>query len=671
LFVLLAADAAMQPYEMDWRAQGPYAVDLTYLNEAPAGKHGFVGVADGHLVDGRGRRLRIWGVNTTGAANLPSREDAPLVAAHLARFGINCVRMHFLDSRAPRGLIDATKPDSRHLDPAMVERLDWFVYQLKQRGIYTNLNLNVGRIFQPGDGVVDAGKLGFAKAITIFDEKLIELQMEFTRQLLTHRNPHTRTEYRNEPAVAIVELLNENSLLEAWVRGRLIGKGMTPGSTDQTWVDTTEHYARLLDRMFGGPRLTPDQFKSADPERFRKEAAFYAGLERSFYERMSRFLKKDLGVRVPVVGTSAHAGAMTPYPLLSSTSVLDIVDTHVYWQHPRYFPDPKTGRRSFDIRNTPMVNEPEKSAVVTLHRSAMAGRPFTVSEVNEPYPNEWAAEMIPTLAVYGSFLNWDGIFWYTFEHAEAKDWTAKIHGHFDLRQDPVKMTQLASGAIMFRRGDAAPARKTIERSYSREQVLDSLRLPASAGPNFTAGMPDGLALVHDARIRGFEKSTPSAFPPVSAPYRSDTGELHWSLHQGRGKVEVNTPRAKAVIGFHGNSEIENPFTALVLVSMDGMPLAQSRRALLTTGARAHFRGTAWNEKRTSLLQWGSPPMEIEPVQGNWAAPELGAAKKVMLQPVDGGGRAFGPVVAAKRSGQTWTLPLGAAVTPWYVVTIER
>jgi hypothetical protein len=495
--------------------------------------------------------------------------------------------------------------------------------------------------------------------------------MEFARQLLTHCNPYTKTEYRNEPAVAIVELLNENSIVEAWVRGRLLGKGMAPGSADQTWVDTTEHYARLLDKMFGGPRLTPDQFRTASAEQFRKEAAFYVEIERRFYERMSTFLKRELGVRVPVVGTSAHAGAITPYPLLSSTSRLDIIDTHVYWQHPRYFPDPKTGRRSFDIRNTPMVNEPEKSAVVTLHRSAMAGRPFTVSEVNEPYPNEWAAELIPTLAAYGSFLNWDGIFWYTFEHSEAKDWTAKVHGHFDLRQDPVKMTQLASGALLFRRGDAAPARRTIERSYSKEQVLDSLRLPASAAPYFTAGMPPGLTLVHDARIGGFEKAVTPEYPAASAPYRSDTDELQWSLNEGRGKIEITTPRARAVIGFHGTPKIENPFAALVLVSMDGKPLAQSRRLLLTTGARALFHGTVWNERRTSLVNWGGPPMEIEPVRGAWMAPEIGAAKRVMLQPVDGGGRAIGPEIAGKRNGRVWSIPLGATVTPWYVVAIER
>jgi hypothetical protein len=40
------------------------------------------------------------------------------------------------------------------------------------------LNLNVAHAFQEGDGVKDAGKLGFAKALTLFDSRMIELEKE-------------------------------------------------------------------------------------------------------------------------------------------------------------------------------------------------------------------------------------------------------------------------------------------------------------------------------------------------------------------------------------------------------------------------------------------------------------------------------------------------------------
>lgn len=151
-----------------------------------------------------GKPFRIWGVNLSFVASLPAREDAPAVAAHLARFGVNCVRVHHLDRRTPRGIIDSRFPDSRHLDPDRLDRLDFFISELKKRGIYVDLNLNVARAFQEADGVKDAASLGFAKAVTYFDPRMIELQKEYAKALLTHRNPYTATEYRNEPAAALV-----------------------------------------------------------------------------------------------------------------------------------------------------------------------------------------------------------------------------------------------------------------------------------------------------------------------------------------------------------------------------------------------------------------------------------------------------------------------------------
>ena len=45
-------------------------------------------------------------------------------ASTLARYGIDCVRLHFLDLDAPRGII-AAGSDSRHFDPQQLDRLDF------------------------------------------------------------------------------------------------------------------------------------------------------------------------------------------------------------------------------------------------------------------------------------------------------------------------------------------------------------------------------------------------------------------------------------------------------------------------------------------------------------------------------------------------------------------
>lgn len=166
------ADDSWPAFVVDWTDGERCAADVSFLLHAPAGEKGPVRIVDGRLVEPDGRRLRIWGVNATAAATTPSKTAAPVLARRLAQYGINCVRFHFLDRRAPDGLIAAGRPDTRALDPDQLDRFDFFVAELKKRGIYTNINLNVGRTYLPGDGVKDHELLGFAKALTHFDPRL-------------------------------------------------------------------------------------------------------------------------------------------------------------------------------------------------------------------------------------------------------------------------------------------------------------------------------------------------------------------------------------------------------------------------------------------------------------------------------------------------------------------
>src|SRR3546814_21165817 len=92
-----------------------------------------------------------------------------------------------------------------------------------------------------------------------------------------------------------------------------------------------------------------------------------------------------------------------------------------------------------------------------LARSATVGKPFTVSEVNHPYPSDYGSEMIPILASYAALQDWDGIFFYTFETTISGQWTTMIGEHFDMTLDPVKMAQMPAGRMIFQRGDGSAA----------------------------------------------------------------------------------------------------------------------------------------------------------------------------------------------------------------------
>ena len=66
--------------------------------------------------------------------------------------------------------------------------------------------------------------------------------------LLAHTNPYTKMRYADDPAVAIVEILNENSLLEFWMRNWF--RGELGGSEPRRQLDLTPHYLALLTREY-------------------------------------------------------------------------------------------------------------------------------------------------------------------------------------------------------------------------------------------------------------------------------------------------------------------------------------------------------------------------------------------------------------------------------------
>ena len=124
----------------------PTPIDLSGLNANPAGTDGYIRAKDGHLVDGRGRRVRFFATNLTATACFPEKDDAPRIAARLRKLGFNLVRLHFMDIDAPNGLF---KGDMKTFDADQVDRLDFLVAELKKAGIYINLNLHVARRY-PG-----------------------------------------------------------------------------------------------------------------------------------------------------------------------------------------------------------------------------------------------------------------------------------------------------------------------------------------------------------------------------------------------------------------------------------------------------------------------------------------------------------------------------------------
>ena len=219
----LPARAQTFPFELPWDDSSLTPTSLADLNPAPLTGAQRIAVKDGHFVDQSGRRVRLLGTNVTSSAAFTRPEDAPAVAARLHKYGFNIVRLHHIDAAWSNPSIfgadhDMGQGPNQKVDADSLELLDNFVAQLKKQGVYTNLNLHVSRTPSPGDGFPDADKLPeLGKVTAYFEPKFIALQKDYARQILDHLNPHTGLRWADDPAIAVVEINNEDTLIgHAW-----------------------------------------------------------------------------------------------------------------------------------------------------------------------------------------------------------------------------------------------------------------------------------------------------------------------------------------------------------------------------------------------------------------------------------------------------------------------
>ena len=223
---------------------------MDYPGEDPAhvvdARGHFYAANDGHFYfPGTGKRAKFFGTNFMVNTIFPPNSDAPQqageysgivppdaadqLATRLARMGVNVVRLHFIDGgyARPVSIWDPSYPnDTRHFDPLQVKRLDYLIFALKRQGIYCDINLHAGRQFRSQDGVKDYNLFpdtSFNKPATQFDPAMIRLQQEYAAQLLTHVNPYTHLRLADDPAIAFVEISNEDSMLYSFANDQLAG----------------------------------------------------------------------------------------------------------------------------------------------------------------------------------------------------------------------------------------------------------------------------------------------------------------------------------------------------------------------------------------------------------------------------------------------------------------
>ncbi|MBL8994733.1 MAG: hypothetical protein JNM63_15410, partial [Spirochaetia bacterium] len=162
-------------------------LDLSFLLDAPAGKHGFLQSKGGKFVFADGTPGRFMAVNIHSANGLmPSHDEAERVAKTLSRYGINLVRLHLMEGvLSDRNAADRQTPAGEDT----WDRFDYLVKSLKDRGIYVELDSILGlsgRSFSEADGFEGAKDYAPHRAWAVYHPRLRELGKNWAKIVLTH-----------------------------------------------------------------------------------------------------------------------------------------------------------------------------------------------------------------------------------------------------------------------------------------------------------------------------------------------------------------------------------------------------------------------------------------------------------------------------------------------------
>ena len=223
LIVLLAASCAAAEYNPIDTTPAPVKggiLDLSYLNNSPAGAHGRVisdAAGDLYYENQPGKTVRFHGGNLGFDLPFPAKEDASTIADRLSMMGYNAVRLHSYDSMpgfSPRSFFVIAN-GAIGLDAEYADRFDYFVSELKSRGIHVVMDLFVGLPLEKIPAVepyITHGGRSSRKFAICFTEEGFAVWKEMATLFLTHTNPYTGLAPKDDPVYLSISPVNEDTL---------------------------------------------------------------------------------------------------------------------------------------------------------------------------------------------------------------------------------------------------------------------------------------------------------------------------------------------------------------------------------------------------------------------------------------------------------------------------
>jgi hypothetical protein len=698
-------------------------LDLRSLNENVAGEKGFVRLSpDGNdFLLGDGTPVRFW---ATGS-DFDQAGGADKLDEHfrfLAKLGVNMVRFAAFPGVTEEG---AKITD---INDAAVDKAQRMVAAARKQGIYTFLTTYWALTVPPESwGIEGLPKGAAAWGLLFFDPKMQEGYKAWMRAILTRPNPYTGMPLSQDPAVAVIQAQNEDSLLFHTFSGLPEGPRQRLCTQYGGWLK--EKYGSLAKALaaWQGTTHPKDDFAAGQAgmyaiwefnspygdnpgpgkgRRMADQLNFLSWIEHKFYADMEAFFRDELGCRQLVNACNWRSGD----PVLMEDLERWIYTANEVVALNRYtgviHTGPNNGYRidpGHYFQDVPVVTNPN-----TFPGAAKQplGHPFILTEAAWVNPTRYTAEGPFLLAAYNSLTGldasvWSGVTATTWMLDPRRSFWPVVPGEAGYAVHkwdsafPEVYGMYPANALAFRKGYVAQAREPVVYEERAMEDMWARKVPIIAeegkfDPNrdegaFAPQSPvkqevDRLAfLVGPVVVKFGGRSANNRVIDLS-PYidksacivRSVTGEI--ALDYKVGVCTLNAPRYQGAAGFlkAGGGRFDladvsiatgNEYAAVSVVSLDGAPLAQSRRVLVQIGTVARLTGFVVQPETFKagdrgidgykIVATGKPPWRIANTEVTLTISNPNLSKAVLLDEAGYAARD----VAASRGGAALTVKL--------------
>ncbi|MFW6303245.1 MAG: hypothetical protein ACOC2L_01370 [Candidatus Sumerlaeota bacterium] len=644
-------------------------LDLSRFNEEVAGSKGKIVARDDKLVfEKTGEPVRFWGVTATSNVWKMSPERMDYLARRLAKMGVNMVRLHV----AP---YYETEPGP------LTDGVHRFTAALRKEGIYYGVNwwCLAGARVQEGWDIegLKAGDRPFS--LHLFYEPLRDVYKQIGKTLLETVNPYTGMRLGDDPALAYVELIDEDNYFFYTFKPENMSEPVRAELERQFGAWASERYGSIEKALavWGDEGPAPKSGDKPEEGRLALYASMYFGGQdwmeagrndprcsdqlrflvedtREFNKGMKDFLREETGYDGIVVATNWKTTDERVVGPLDQYGNMAVDAT----ARNTYFKGPSKNQKGFRTQvgdfyqDLSLLRNPDQA--LTRHIQ-QAQYPHFITEGGYSMSNRFRTEEQLVMTAYASLQGIDGLYPFVLE----PDWvstipkwpiqTAATMGQYPAAALAYRMGYIDEGPVVF--NDALALEDLFNfkgATMSQALGLDDYRI---------AEVPEGMQAEVDS-LAGIDplafyvgrvvqtigpepgKSTlvadlPKHIDRQSKTIRSATGQV--VLDFGKGLLKVDAPRFAGVAGFFDafdsvqagplTVDVQFPYGSVMLVSLDGKPLENSESMLLqvmseeknygyeTEPAKVAFSKDGPEEDAKKVTDLGGPPLVVREMQG--------------------------------------------------------